>query len=66
MAAALEIRLNSKDCGKLVSRKLRSNVIEIWNMISGLKHGAIAAIISSVVVACQRFMPMGMQRKPET
>jgi hypothetical protein len=32
-------------------------------MISGLKRGAFAAIISSVIVACLRFMPKGMQRK---
>ena len=33
-------------------------------MISGLNCGALAAIISSVIVACPRFMPMGMQGKP--
>jgi hypothetical protein len=33
-------------------------------MISGLNRGVFAAIISSVIVACPRFMPMGTQRKP--
>ena len=50
--------------GDKPSSQLALEPDEIRKMISGLNRGAFAATISSVIVACPRFMPKGMQREP--